>query len=186
MVKLRSLLIAGCAACLAASTSCDGSDSRDADTSNRFEVAPSDAPQLERADHSGTRTSDIRKRADAAYQEIEESGRSRFETRVGPQPWPEDLRRKWPPPSGARVVADSIQRQGNRLLLVDLPRSIDEAMDSYQYELEANGYHVRRRESDPQRHVLDAKRGDDEAILGFFGREHGTRLEILFVVSGSR
>ena len=189
MMKLRSLLFAGCAACFAASISCEGSDSNDTNDTNasiRLEVESGSDQRLERVDRYGTGTSDLLKRADAAFDEMNEAGRTKFETRVGLQPWPEDLRGKWPEPRGARVVADSMQRQGNRLLLVDLPDSPDEALELYRDELKANGYDVLRRESSPPAgHALHAKRGDDGAILSFFGREQTTRLEILFVSRGS-
>jgi len=184
MMKFRSLLFAGCAACFAGSISCEGSDSNDTDASIRLEVGSDQ--QLERIDRSGTGTNAFLKRADTAFDEMNEAGRTRFETRVGLQPWPEDLRGKWPEPRGARVVADSMQRQGNRLLLIDLPDSPDEALELYRDELEANSYYVLRRESSPPAgHAIYAKRGDDEAILSFFGREQATRLEILFVSRGS-
>jgi len=186
MMKFRSLFFAGCAACFVASISCEGSDSKDTDASIRLEVEPGSDQRLERVDRSGTGTSDLLKRADAAFDEMNEAGRTKFETRVGLQPWPEDLRGKWPEPRGARVVADSMQRNGNRLLLVDLPDSPNEALERYRDELEASSYDVLRHESSPPAgHALHAKRGDDEAILSFFGREQVTRLEILFVSRGS-
>ena len=188
-MKFRSLLfaacVAGCAACLAALTACEGGESVDADASIRLSVEPGSGHPLERGDPTGSGMSDLLTRADTAFAEMKGGDRTRFESRVGLQPWPKDLPESWPIPRDARVVAASIQRQGNRLLLVDLPARPGEALESYRDELEASGYRIFQPQSGPSNHALRAKRGDDEAILTFFGREHATRLEILFVARGS-
>ena len=199
MMKLRSFLsagcVVGCAACLAAPTACEGGESVDAEASIRRSVESGGGHRLERADPIGSGMGDLLTRADAAFREMKEGGRTRFESRVGLQPWPEDLPESWPTPRDARVVASSIQRhsiqrhsiqrQGNRLLLVDLPDRPGEALESYRDELEAAGYRILQPRSGRSSHALHAKRGDDEAILTFFGRKHATRLEILFVARGS-
>jgi hypothetical protein len=194
MMKLRSVLLAGCVvgctAYLAALTAFEGDESVDAQASIRRSVEFGGGHRIERADPSGSGMRDLLTRADVAFREMKEGGRTRFESRVGLQPWPEDLPESWPTPRDARVVASSIQRhsiqrQGNRLLLVDLPDRPGEALESYRDELEAGGYRILQPRSGRSNHALHAKRGDDEAILTFSGRKHATRLEILFVARGS-
>ena len=137
--------------------------------------------QLERPDRSTALGAGVRTRADAAFAEMAEGGRTRFESRIGLQPWPEDLPTNWPTPSQASVVAVAKRQPGDLLLLVDLPGSPDQALESYRADLRAGGFHVVRSASQPSPHALHAKRGDDEAVLTFFGRKQATRLEILFV-----
>jgi hypothetical protein len=170
MMKLESLVITGYCLCLVGLTACDGSES----------VEPrSDAP-VEPSGSTSIRREDIRTRADAAFAELA-VGRSRFETRIGPQPWPRDLPSNWPKPTGARVVADTTQQAGDRLLLLDVPGTPDEALDSYRKVLRGLGYDVAQPKTRQSTRALHAKRDGDEAVLTFFGRKHATRLEILFI-----
>lgn len=180
-MKLRSLLFAGCAACAAALTSCDGTETLDAKATTHDSVEARGDGQLERSYRSGALGVGVRTRADAAFAEMAGGGRTRFESRIGLQPWPEELPTNWPTPSQASVVAVAKQEQGDLLVLVDLPGSLDQALESYRGELRARGYHVVRSASHPSPHALHAKRGEDEAVLTFFGRKRATRLEILFV-----
>lgn len=170
-MKLESLFITWCCLCLLGLTACDGSESVE---------ARSNAP-VEASAATSIRREDIRTRADTAFAELAAAGRSRFETRIGPQPWPRDLPSNWPQPTGARVVADTAQQAGDRLLLVDLPGTPDEALDSYRNVLRGRGYDVAEPTTRRSTRALHAKRDGDEAVLTFFGRKHDTRLEILFI-----
>ncbi len=170
MMKLESLFITWYCLCLVGLTACDGSESVEARSDATLE--PSGAPSIRRED--------IRKRADTAFAELAK-GRSRFETRIGPQPWPRDLPSNWPKPTGARVVADTAQQAGDRLLLLDLPGTPDETLDSYRNVLRGLGYDVAQPTTRQSTRALHAKRDGDEAVLTFFGRKHDTRLEILFI-----
>ena len=179
-MKLCSLLFMGFALCLAGSSACDGTRSVEVDTGE-------DAPR-----EGSTRASlrddlgrDLPPKADASTRES--AGQpSRFETRIGPQPWPEDLPSRWPRPTEARVVADTRQQRGDRLLLVDLPDFPGEALDSYRDALRGRGYDVVDAPQTPRAsHVLHAIREGDEAVLTFLGRKQGTRLEILFIGQAS-
>jgi hypothetical protein len=171
-MKLQSLLISGCALCLIGLAACDGRDSVDVEPGRDGPFEPSGDPS--------SRTGDVRTRADAAFAELAQ-GRTRFESRIGPQPWPEDLPSDWPRPTKARVVADTKQQHADRLLLVDLPGRPDEALDSYRNVLRGHGYEVVRQRTPRTTHALHVKRGGDKAVLTFFGRRHATRLEILFI-----
>jgi len=190
-MKLESLLFVGIAVCVAWLPSCDGTDSAEAAASTKATTAARGTALAEHPKRSMTGLAAVRARADAAFAEMAEMAemkgarRSRFESRIGLQPWPEDLPRNWPTPSRARVVGVAIQPQGNRLLLVDLPGSPRAALESYRDLLRAGGYHVVRPDRRKSTHALHARLDDDEAVLTFFERSQATRLEILFVGHGS-
>ena len=126
----------------------------------------------------------IQSRADAAFDDIMKSNsgsaRSRGESRIGLQPWPADLSASWPRPEQARVLADT-QRDGDRLLLVDLPGDVDRAALDFGRALQANGYEVDRANTRQIEHALHAETGGQEIVLTFFAREDQTRVEILFL-----
>jgi hypothetical protein len=185
-MKLRALLFVGFAVCTGSLPSCDGTET--AETAAPIQASTTAARgtgQGERPHRSMAGLAAVRTRADAAFAEMEGARRSRFESRIGLQPWPEDLPRSWPTPNQARVVAIAMQPQGNRLLLVDLPGSPRETLESYRDLLRARGYHVVRPASHESTQTLHATLGDDEAVLTFFRRKQATRLEILFVGLGS-
>ncbi len=123
----------------------------------------------------------IRDRADAAFAALEPS-RSQGKSRVGPRPWPDDLPVAWPAAAAGQVLADT-RRDGDRLLLVDVPGERDAALERYAEDLRAGGFHVEagRHGGTPS---LRAQAGDAEAELTFYARESGgkpvTRVEILF------
>lgn len=123
---------------------------------------------------------DVRARADAAFAELE-GGRTRFESRIGPQPWPDDLPANWPIPDQGRLLANTAQQGGGRLLLVDLPDAPERALDFYRTALERGGYEVSSREAKKPGHALHARHGRDEAVLTFIPRADATRVEILFL-----
>ncbi len=79
------------------------------------------------------------------------------------------------------MLADTNGRADGRLLLIDLPDSVDQAFDSYQGALRENGYEVVRAGTVARGRALRASRGKTEAALHFFARADSTRLEILFV-----
>jgi len=122
----------------------------------------------------------VRDKADAAFAEQADPA-IRHETRVGPQPWPEDLPSRWPVLSQATVVADTLRGEGDRLLLVNLPGSPDEAIDSYQAALVERGYRVDRPSLRRDRRALHAQSAEHEAVLTFVSRDRITRIEILFL-----
>jgi len=187
-MKLQSLLFVGFAVCVTWLPSCDGTESAETAASTKAITATRGSGLGEHPKHSLTGLAAVRARADAAFAEMAEmkgARRSRFESRIGLQPWPEDLPRNWPTPNRARVVAVAIQPQGNRLLLVDLPGSPRAALESYRDLLRAGGYHVVRPARRESTHALHARLDDDEAVLTFFERKKATRLEILFVGHGS-
>jgi len=127
----------------------------------------------------------IRARAEAAFEDPSIQP-ERFETRVGPQPWPRDLPSNWPRPATGRVVADSKRAGGERLLLIDLPGSADEALATYRRALRNEDFEVEESSPDGSKRGLRVRRGRDEASLRFFDRDHRTRIEILFLArSGS-
>ncbi len=184
-MKLRSLLIVGFAVCIALLPSCDATESAETAASTKASNSARGTGLARRPKHSKTGLAAVRARADAAFAEMKGARRSRFESRIGLQPWPKDLPRNWPTPSRARVVAVAMQPQGNRLLLVDLPGSPRAALKSYRDLLRAGGYHVVRPARRESTHALHARLDDDEAVLTFFERKQATRLEILFVGHGS-
>jgi hypothetical protein len=181
MLKLQSLLFVVCVALL---PSCDGTETADSDVSIQVSVETLEEERSRRPNRSRSALADVLTRADAAFAELGVPRPVRFDSRIGPQPWPTDLPNRWPTPSQARVVAVAMQREGNRLLLIDLPGSARESLAHYRNALRAEGYRVARRESRRSTHALRVKSGEDEVVLTFFGRKHGTRLEILFVGSG--
>jgi hypothetical protein len=182
MMKLQSLLLVVCVALL---PSCDGTETADDDASIQVSVETLEEERGRRPNRSRAALADVLSRADAAFAELEAQRPVRFDSHIGLQPWPTDLPNRWPTPSQARVVAVAMQREGNRLVLVDLPGSPSESLAHYRNALRAQGYRVARRESRRSTHALRVKSGEDEAVLSFFGRKHGTRLEILFIGSGS-
>jgi hypothetical protein len=124
-------------------------------------------------------------RADAAFEALGSGGRTRSESRIGPQPWPDDLPARWPRLDHAQVLSDTRRQEGDRLLLVDLPGTPDHALDRYREALEDVGFDVVRPNTQRPLHALHARRGADEVVLTFFGREHATRIEILFLDAAS-
>jgi hypothetical protein len=144
-----------------------------------------DAARPARSDLSWReRASALRDRADAAFA-AQGAPAIRHETRVGPQPWPEDLPSRWPLFAEATVVADTLRGEGDRLLLVNWPGSPAEAIDSYQAALAERGYRVDRPRLRRDRHALHAQSGEHEAVLTFISRDHVTRVEILFLARGT-
>lgn len=184
-MKLRSLLFIGFAVCIALLPSCDGTESAETAAPTKASAAAPGTGLAKRPKHPMAGLTAVHARADAAFAEMKGASRSRSESRIGLQPWPEDLPRNWPTPSRARVVGVAMQPQGNRLLLVDLPGSPRAALESYQNLLRAGGYHVVRPATRKSTHALHARLDDDEAVLRFFERKQATRLEILFVGRGS-
>jgi hypothetical protein len=185
-MKLRSLLFVGFAVCSTALLpSCDGTESVETAASTKASSAARGTGTPERPKHSVKGLAAVRARADDAFAEMKGARRSRFESRIGLQPWPEDLPRNWPTPSRARVVGLAMQPQGNRLLLVDLPGSPRAALESYRDLLRAGGYRVVRPTTRKSTLALHARLDEDEAVLRFFERNQATRLEILFVSHGS-
>jgi hypothetical protein len=126
------------------------------------------------------RLENVRARADAAFAEATRTP-ERFESRVGPQPWPDDLPSNWPKPTSSRVVANAKRAEGDRLVLIDLPLSPAEAVDAYRSQLQSQGYAVTEVPNAEAVHSLRAKSGQDEAVLRFFRRDRATRIEILFI-----
>jgi len=184
-MKLRFLLFVGFTVCVANLPSCNGTETADSDDSIQVSIDRPDSERSRRPDRSRAALADVLSRADAAFSELEGHRRVRLESHIGLQPWPDDLPTRWPIPKQARVVAVAIQRQGNRLLLVDLPGSPRASLEFYRDALRERGYHVPRPESQNSTRALYAKSADTEAVLTFFDRKHGTRLEILFVAHGS-
>ena len=131
-------------------------------------------------DGSGDWAESILDAADADFARPRDAA-SRSETRVGPQPWPQDLPGHWPVLREATVVADMKQRAGDRLLLVNVPGSPDRAMATYQSALRERGYDVERPRLRHDRRALHAQSAEHEAVLTFFAREKVTRIEILFL-----
>lgn len=182
MMKLRPLLFVFCVALL---SSCDGTETADSDASLQLSIDTPGGEPSPRTNRSRRALADVLTRADAAFAEMEGRGRVRFESHIGLQPWPDDLPSSWPTPSQARVVAVAMQRQGNRLFLVDLPGSPGESLEFYRDALRTRGYRVVRPALQESAPTLHAKSADAEAVLTFFDRMHATRLEILFVGRGS-
>ena len=102
-------------------------------------------------------------------------------TRIGPQPWPDDLPPDWPALEPARVLADTWRDPGDRLLLVDWPERPAHAVDSLRHALEARGYRVVEPRTRGPRHALHALSDDAEVVLTFFARDASSRVEILFL-----
>ena len=88
----------------------------------------------------------------------------------------------WPAAAAGQVLADA-RRDGDRLLLVDVPGERDAALERYSEDLRAGGFQVEagRQGETPS---LRAKAGDKAAELTFYARESGgkpvTRVAILF------
>jgi hypothetical protein len=174
-------LVATAALLLALGLACDATPPPPAESSGAQPGPDDERPA------PGDRAGDVRARADAAFAELaDDAGRreaERFETRVGPQPWPDDLPAGWPRPDGARVVAET-RRGGDRLLLVDLPGSVERASADHRDALRRAGYTVDAAGRGAAAAALRARRGEDEARLDFFDRTERTgktRLEILFI-----
>ena len=168
-MKLLRRRIAGWVALTVTIISCDGTAPIDADPRNQ--------------DDSNTVRAGTRTPAATDSDPMGNTQRTRFESRIGPQPWPDDLPDHWPTPKRALVVAATTQQSGHRLLLVNLPGPLAEARATYRSELEASGYQIDPPRSKQSARVLHARRGETEAILTFFDREHAIRLEILFVAT---
>jgi hypothetical protein len=173
-MKLRAIFIVGCITVLVSAIGCTDSDSHDSASVHREAVADG-SPERDARD-----LGDVRARADAAFAELAAPG-ARFESRIGPQPWPDDLPANWPIPEQGKVLASTAQKEGGRLLLVDLPGTPESAADFYRRELERNGFDLSRSPSNDSRHALVARCGRDEAVLTFLGRTNTTRVEILFL-----
>ena len=125
----------------------------------------------------------IRARADNAFAALDRADsngkrRSRSESRIGPQPWPTDLPNAWPRFANAKVLADT-QRNGDRLLLVNVPSGTEQAAQEFQEALRGQGYQVDLLATRAG-HALHAEAADHEVVLTFYPREEVTRLEILF------
>lgn len=121
----------------------------------------------------------VRARADAAFA-ARKTPPTRRTSRIGVQPWPSDLPAQWPKPARATVLADA-RRPGERLLLVDLPTSADDAARTFDEALRAGGYAVEHADTRRIRHALHATGRDHEVVLTFTARERTTRIEILFL-----
>ena len=160
----------------------DGSTSRpDGVTSSATPVA---GDERAKRPARGDALDAVRERADQAFAELE-SPRARGESRIGPQPWPEDLPARWPRFEDGRVLADT-RREGNRLLLVDLSGDPAEALDRYDDALRAGGFEVApgRGGGAGSLRVIDATT-QAAAELTFYPRETVTRVEILFLERSS-
>lgn len=159
---------------------CDGRDP--SDTAPGLEPV-GEAEELRTSDSTsgeGAGLAGVRARAEAAFEDPAIRP-ERYTTRVGPQPWPTDLPSQWPKPAAGRVVADSKRAGGERLLLVDLPGSADEAFADYRRSLRDGRFEIDETSSDSSKLGLRVRRGSDQATLRFFDREHRTRVEILFL-----
>ena len=179
-MKLHEMLVTTCALFSVVWIGCDGGEalkSEPACGECAVEDAGNSPLSLEAA-------GDVRNRADAAFDALQSFGgrKTRFESRIGPQPWPHDLPQNWPRPRGASVLADTNGREEGRLLLADLSDPIDQALDAYQLALRESGFEVVRAGTDGRGSALLASRGGLKASVRFFAREGSTRLEILFIV----
>jgi hypothetical protein len=126
----------------------------------------------------------IRERADARFDEARGARRQPpSRTRVGPQPWPDDLPGDWPVLDGAQLLADSVQAAGDRLLLVDWPVQPARAVARLREALEARGYRIAEPRVRSARHALHARGAAGEIVLTVFARDDASRLEILFLAS---
>jgi hypothetical protein len=180
-MKLHETRLTICALLLIAWMGCGGED---------LESQPAISGPALKASENGPLSREatrlIQARADAAFAALgsldDTDGRkTRFESRIGLQPWPRDLPESWPKPLGASVVADTTGRNKGRLLLIDLSDSIEIALDSYRGVLRDSGFEVVRAGAVGRGRALRASRGRTEASLRFFAREDATRLEILFI-----
>ena len=106
---------------------------------------------------------------------------SRSQSRIGPQPWPSDLPTGWPQPDDAVVLADTRRGGDARLLLIDLPDTLEDALDRYRRALNQNGFETQEPQGPRTLSALHARRGAWEAVLTFIGRERATRVEILLL-----
>ena len=172
----RPIAAAAIAVSLLGLPSCDaGTPAGDAETAS-LPDAPAIAKPPGRPAVPGDLAA-IRDRADAAFAE-REAKPSRSESRIGPQPWPADLPARWPRLEEGRVLAD-LQRDGDRLLLVDWPGDAGGAVDRFDAALRAEGFDVA-----PGRGggagSLSVRDATTTAELTFFPRETVTRVEILF------
>ena len=109
--------------------------------------------------------------------------RERYQSRIGPQPWPGNLPDRWPTPEAAMVLADTRRGGGGRLLLVDLPVDPERALALYRDALHRGGFETQRPRDPRLRHALHVHRDDEQAVLTFLPRADATRLEIFFVGS---
>jgi hypothetical protein len=142
------------------------------------------------SDADSSRLDAIRARADRAFDGMSDAqmrppGRagdttSRGTSRIGPQPWPADLPTAWPRLESARVLADT-RRDGDRLLLVDLPGSPDHAAAEYGEALRARGYAIDQTDGARVGRTIHVESPYHEAVLTFFPRDEITRIEILFL-----
>jgi len=151
------------------------------DHDNAAPTAPGTSSVNPSSDSS--RLGSIRSRADSAFAALDQVDakrvpRTRSESRIGPQPWPADLPNAWPRFENAKVLADT-RRNGDRLLLVNVPAGTEQAALEFEEALRDQGYEV-----DPLAtrtgHALHAESTDHEVVLTFYPREKVTRLEILF------
>lgn len=182
MMKSETRLLVGWMFWAAALISCDGIESLDRGALiERSEDAPPSDPAAGSRDSWGVVGARTRTRSGVGVADPGQSQRTRFESRIGLQPWPDDLPAGWPKPEWARVVATTTQQHGNRLVLVDIPGSPAQALAAYRDDLEAVGYRVVRPRSREGAHALDARLDGMEVVLRFFARDRRTRLEILFI-----
>lgn len=172
-MKLHELLVTTCALLSIAWFGCDSLES-DQGCSGCVVDTTQDGPLRAEA------VRDIGDRADAAFDALGDR-RSRFESRIGPQPWPRNLPENWPTPIDSLVLADANGREDGRLLLVDLSSSIDQSLDFYVTALRQGGFEVDQAGTSGRDNALRASRGSIEATLHFFARGDSTRLEILFI-----
>jgi len=183
MQTLARLMIALAALMAFSLAGCDGTTPPRGRTVADSSGSERPAESLESAIHPGTHAQ-IRARADAAFAALDSNRQIRSESRIGPQPWPEDLPAGWPRPDHALLLADTrrdeLGRLG-RLLLVDLPDAPARALDSFRKALGQNGFESRRPHTGDAGHALQVRRGELEARLTFIGRGRTTRLEILFL-----
>jgi hypothetical protein len=180
MQTLARLMIVLAAFMSFALAGCDGAPPPGAGAAAESNRPEQPAASIESAIHAGTQAR-IRARADAAFAALNSNGRSRFESRIGPQPWPEDLPANWPRPDHAQLLADTRRDGLGRLLLVDLPETPARALDSFREALLQSGFETRRPRSGDTGHALHVRRGELEVTLTFIARERWTRLEILFL-----
>ena len=183
-MKLRTAWLIGCTVIALATTGCDGRESES--TTPDWPNGPNRAETgqgLARLDGAFLR--ELRLRADAAF-DSSRHDRSRFQSRIGPQPWPRDLPRRWPQPVRAVVVADAKGLEKGRLLLIDLPGPRKRELESYRLALLDHGFTIDRTDMPGDTGRLRVKGGDVEASLRFLSRGHDTRLEILFLTKTDR
>lgn len=166
---------------------CDEPISHERERVSSPSAAEDDAP----AQGSSHWADAIRSRAEAAHADAAHRAEAdrptptastrRSQSRVGPQPWPQDLPDAWPRFASATVVADTQQSGGERLLLVDWPGAPENAQGVIQRALLDRGYRVERPELRRRARALHAEAADHEAVLTFHAREQVTRVEILIL-----